>query len=383
MSNHGAFFTRMSLGAGRLKVAVKDCIDVAGLPTVAGCAALAEGPPAKRNADVVAALLAADCGIVGKANMHELAYGVTGINSWTGTPVNPRFPDRVPGGSSSGSAVAVAEGAVDLALGTDTGGSIRTPAACCGVIGLKPTFGRVSRVGAWPRDSSLDCIGPIARTMERIEEAMAILAPGYAPLQGAAPRALVLQAPAVDAEVQRAFDAAMDELGQPGSDAALNGLEAAYSANITVIAAETYAAFGHLLASGLVGADVRARLEAAAAVDAAQLENAEAVRRAFTHEVDALLRDHDVLLLPTMPCFPLRLVDAVPPQALRMTALVRPFNLSGHPALTVPFLAAEGLPIGIQVVGRRGEDETVCAFGRLLERALPVPTLPEGGGMSP
>jgi amidase len=218
--------------------------------------------------------------------------------------------------------------------------------------------------------------------MERIEEAMAILAPGYAPLPAAAPRALVLQAPAVDAEVQRAFDAAMEELGQPGSDAALNGLEAAYSANITVIAAETYAAFGHLLASGLVGADVRARLEAAAAVDAAQLENAEAVRRAFTHEVDALLRDHDVLLLPTMPCFPLRLVDALPPQALRMTALVRPFNLSGHPALTVPFLAAEGLPIGIQVVGRRGEDETVCAFGRLLERALPVPTLPEGRGAS-
>lgn len=378
MSDNGAFFERVDLGSGSLKVAIKDCIDIAGRPTAAGCAALADAPPAERHADVVAALLAGDCRVVGKTNMHELAYGVTGINAWTGTPINLRFPDRVPGGSSSGSAVAVAEGSVDFALGTDTGGSIRTPAACCGVFGFKPTFGRISRAGAWPPSSSLDCIGPLARTMDLIEQAMAIIAPGYVPRDGSALRALILSPLQVDDAVQSTFAAAMGELGNGWSSGALEGLEAAFAANMAIIAAETYAAFGHLLTSDDLGTDVRARLEAAGAIDAGQLEDAESVRLAFTRAVDALLQDHDVLLLPTMPCFPLRRDAAPPAEALRMTALVRPFNLSGHPALTVPVLAPEGLPVGIQVVGRRGEDETVCAFGRLLEHGLPVMTCPAG-----
>ena len=157
------FVEKLALGGGGLRVGVKDSIDIEGVPTRMACACYADAPPAERHAEVVRALLDAGCRIVGKTNMHELAYGVTGINRWTGTPINPRAPGRVPGGSSSGSAVAVAAGLVDFAVGTDTGGSIRIPAACCGVQGLKPSFGRVSRLGVHPAKSSLDCVGPFAR----------------------------------------------------------------------------------------------------------------------------------------------------------------------------------------------------------------------------
>ncbi len=135
----------------------------------------------KIHADVVANLLSAGCRIVGKTKMHELAYGMTGINAFEGTPINPRYPDRIPGGSSSGSAAAVAAGLVDFAIGTDTGGSIRQPAICCGVIGFKPTFGRVSRKGALPAQSSLDCIGPFARNLSMIERAMSAIDPTFQP----------------------------------------------------------------------------------------------------------------------------------------------------------------------------------------------------------
>src|SRR5580698_6855331 len=144
------FVQTMDLGGDDLRVGVKDSIDIEGMPTRLACACFADAPPAERHAEVVRALLDAGCRIVGKTNMHELAYGVTGINRWTGTPVNPRAPERVPGGSSSGSAVAVAMQLVDFAVGTDTGGSIRIPSACCGVYGLKPTYGRVSRSGGQP-----------------------------------------------------------------------------------------------------------------------------------------------------------------------------------------------------------------------------------------
>jgi amidase len=149
---------------------VPDCGSASRIPSISrdtrrswAAHVYADAPKAARHAVVVQALLDAGCVIVGKTTMHELAYGVTGVNGWSGTPLNPRFPDRVPGGSSSGSAVAVAANLVDFALGTDTGGSIRIPAASCGIVGLKTTFGRVSREGVHPRTSSLDCVGPFAR----------------------------------------------------------------------------------------------------------------------------------------------------------------------------------------------------------------------------
>jgi amidase len=180
----------MGLGGSGPTVAVKDSIDIAGFPTRMGSACLAGARPARQHAAVVQALLAAGCRIVGKTNMHELAYGVTGINRCYGTPLNPRAPDRVPGGSSSGSAVAVAAGLVDFALGNDTGGSIRIPAACCGVYGLKPSFGRVNRSGVHPVRSTLDCVGPLARDVTMIERAMTMLDPSFRLQQAPARAAL-------------------------------------------------------------------------------------------------------------------------------------------------------------------------------------------------
>ncbi len=140
-------------GSGKLKVMVKDTIDIQGLKTIAGSRALLEVEPAHDDAEVVKNILKADCEIIGKTNLHELAFGITGINHAFGTPINPKYPELIPGGSSSGSAAAVAAKQADFTLGTDTGGSIRMPAACCGVFGLKPTFGRVSRQGVY-RESS-------------------------------------------------------------------------------------------------------------------------------------------------------------------------------------------------------------------------------------
>ncbi|HWL46431.1 MAG TPA: amidase, partial [Sphingomonadaceae bacterium] len=254
------FIKELLLGGDGLRVAVKDSIDIAGHATQGGSAALADAPPAARNADVVQAILDAGCRIVGKANMHELAYGVTGINGWTGTPVNPFYPDRIPGGSSSGSAVAVAAGLCDFALGTDTGGSIRTPAACCGIFGLKPSFGRVSRVGAHPAASSLDCIGPFAADIPMIERAMAIIDRTFAAAPAPATIRLGRVACPADAPVEAAFNAALAEAGADIMPVSLPGMAAAFAANIAIIGAETWAAFGYLTASDAMGADVKARL---------------------------------------------------------------------------------------------------------------------------
>ena len=175
------FSQSFSKGSDGLLVAVKDTIDVAGLPTLAGCAALEGELPANNNADVVDAILKAGCRLIGKTNLHELAYGMTGLNNWSGTPLNPRYPDLIPGGSSSGSAAAVAAGLVDFSLGTDTGGSIRVPAACCGVYGIKPTFGRVSRTGVMPAKTTLDCVGVFADSASMLMQGMAVIDPTFKP----------------------------------------------------------------------------------------------------------------------------------------------------------------------------------------------------------
>src|SRR5262245_24592389 len=151
---------------GRVRVAVKDAMDLRGVPTWSGCVALREtATPAVADAACLAGIRAAGAAIVGKTNQTELCLSPTGINKAFGTPVNPLAPDRVPGGSSSGSAVAVATGEADVGLGTDTGGSVRMPAACCGVTGLKTTWGRIPTAGVWPLSPSLDTVGPIARDL--------------------------------------------------------------------------------------------------------------------------------------------------------------------------------------------------------------------------
>jgi len=367
-----AFVLRVELGGDGPRVGVKDSIDIAGYPTRAGSAAFASASPALRHATVVQALLDGGCRIVGKTNMHELAYGVTGINRWSGTPRNPRYPDRIPGGSSSGSAVAVAAGArgdppVDFSLGTDTGGSIRIPAACCGVYGLKTSYGRISRKGVHPAVSSLDCVGPFARSLAMIERAMALMDESFA--ADAPPAALRLGIVNVTADpgVVAAVRAALARAAIPSAPIDLPSLEDAYAAGLTIIGAENWSAYGHLVDGPGLGDDVRTRLLGNRSISGAALSAAERCRTLFRAEVDAALELVDALVLPTLPIVPPRLGEAADARAvLRLTAFVRPFNVSGHPALSIPLATDAHLPAGLQLVGRRGGDAALCAAAHRL-----------------
>ncbi|QQC64617.1 amidase [Paraburkholderia ginsengisoli] len=369
------FIQTLSLGGPGPSIAIKDTIDIAGYATTAASRALADTPPAQQHAEVVARLVMAGWRIVGKANMHELAFGMTGINDYTGTPQNPQDATRIPGGSSSGSAAAVGLKLADAALGTDTGGSIRGPAACCGVLGLKPTFGRVSRHGVAPRESSLDCVGPFAREMSMLVAAMHAITADFdthaARAWLGACKVGIVQADATR-EISAAVARAADVAGCTAHATQLAGLAAAFDAGLAVINAETSRAFGHLVESGKLGADLDVRLRAAVKTTGAQLDAAEQIRRQFTAAVNQALDSVDVLILPTLPALPITLDEARGgASVIAMSSLIRPFNLSGHPALSVPLpIAGSSLKAGLQIVGRKGQDEQVCAIAARFEAAL-------------
>jgi amidase len=353
---------RFSIGQSGPTVMVKDTIDVAGYATRASSQALQSAQPAELHAAVVQQLLESGCHLIGKTSLHELAFGTTGINRWVGTPVNPRYPDRIPGGSSSGSAAAVAAGLADFALGTDTGGSVRIPACCCGVFGFKPTFGRVSRVGVMPAETSLDCVGPFASSLSMLVTAMQAIDPTFQ--QGGTAREVRIKKLRVKASerISSVIGSALSATGMIKDEIEFDNFDAAYHAGMVVINRETFAACGHLIESGLVGEDISGRLEAAGRTSDEQLALAEKVRQSFTAEVDAAVADGSILALPTMPDFPLKVVDASDTRAvLGMTSLVRPFNLSGHPALTIPLISREGLPAGLQLIAAKGQDEALLA----------------------
>jgi amidase len=367
------FISEFTLGdADGPSIALKDTIDVAGYPTTAASRALLDTPPAQSHADVVDRLLAQGWRVVGKTNMHELAFGMTGINDYTGTPENPQDETRIPGGSSSGSAAAVGLYLSNAALGTDTGGSVRGPAACCGVIGMKPTFGRVSRRGVAPARSTLDCVGPFAREMLTLIDVMAAITPGFD--EGVAntlPSSLRIGVVSADAtrEISDAVTNAPSLAGFASQGIELLNLRAAFDAGLTVINAETWAAFGHLLETGRLGADLDARLRAASKTTQADLAVAESVRTRFTAEVDHALQSVDVIVLPTLPALPITLEAARNgTSVIAMSSLIRPFNLSGHPALSLPLpIAGSPLRAGLQIVGRKGADELVCAIATCFE----------------
>lgn len=357
------FVQELAIGTkGGLRVAVKDTIDIAGLPTMCGTAARSDAPPAKEHAQVVDLVLAAGGDIVGKTVLHELAFGITGINDWSGTPINPHYPHLIPGGSSSGSAAAVAAGLADIALGTDTGGSIRTPAACCGIWGLKPTFGRISRVGVAPENTSLDCVGPFAASGENLIRAMRMIDPTFRSKTVADARIGVVRVDAAP-HVLDTLSAALERSGWPMTPIDLPGMDAAFEAGLAVINAETWAAAKDAYATGCVGADVAARLANAANTTTDDLDRGEAVRLAFTAEVDAALEQVDVLALPTLADRPLTLEEGrANRSAVSLSRMVRPFNLSGHPALTLPVGQAGGGPVSLQLVARKGADADLCAI---------------------
>ncbi|MBB5443063.1 MULTISPECIES: amidase [unclassified Paraburkholderia] len=356
-------------------IAIKDSIDVAGHATTAASRALADAPLASEHAEVVRRLLDAGWRVTGKTNMHELAFGMTGINDFSGTPVNPQDAARIPGGSSSGSASAVGQKFVDAALGTDTGGSVRGPAACCGVIGLKPTFGRVSRHGVAPRVTTLDCVGPFTRETDTLIRVMTAIDPSFRAddaRRDVSQLRIGMVAVDADDDIAKAIADAVGKSELATQAIELASLKDAFTAGLAVINAETSRAFGHLVASGKLGADIEARLRAAAATSAADLDAAERVRRTFTDEVDRALDRVDVLVLPTLPALPITLEAArAGTSVIGMSSLIRPFNLSGHPALSLPVpIERSTLKAGLQIIGRKNDDETVCAFAAHLEARL-------------
>lgn len=375
LSPDHTFIAELTLGGSGPKVAVKDCLDIKGTVTTCGSAVLKEAAPAQDHAEIVEHLLAKGFQIIGKTNMHEFAYGITGINHTFGTPINPKWPDRTPGGSSSGSAAAVAQNLCDFSIGTDTGGSVRQPAICCGIYGIKPTFGRVSRVGCYPAVTSLDCIGVFTRSAAELSGAMAAIDPTFreiAPFEpqlGFVPSFELIDEPLI-----------YQLMGKVGSDTRLSLAERdlpnflkAFEAGLTAIGREASNAYGAYLragsSSGDLGEDVRTRLEGVTNITDEELAAAEQVRALFSSEVDRALEGVDALITPALPIIPPKLSEAS--DALKLipqTRFLRPFNLSGHPALVLPIsVGHEKLPSGIQLVGRKGEDEKLCALATWLD----------------
>ncbi len=375
-------------------LALKDLFDTAGVRTTGGSKILADRVP-ERDAAVVTKLREAGAVLLGKLNMHEFAYGVTTDNPHYGTCRNPWDTSRIPGGSSGGSGAAVAAGLCCGALGSDTGGSIRIPASLCGIVGLKPTYGRVSRAGVLPLSWTLDHAGPMVRSVQDAALVMTAIA-GHDPrdpasadvpvpdftstLEGGA-RGLRLGLPRryffeqVDADVLAALEAAADVLRSEGAqvrDVDIPEIGLAGQAFAPIISAEAAAYHARWLREwpGDYGADVRMRLEQGDLYSATHYVNALRLRRRVVDGFLGALDGVDVLLAPTMPVTaPLHPGPKVQtPNPL--TRFTFPVNVAGLPALTVPCgFDGDGLPIGAQLIGRPFDEATVLRAGRAYERA--------------
>jgi len=360
------------------RVAVKDLIDMVGLPTTAASRPVADRAlPAERDAACLAGLRAAMAAgrarFAGKTNLHELAYGISGINTAFGTPVNPLDPRRMPGGSSSGSATAVASGEADIAYGTDTGGSVRIPAACCGVTGLKTTWGRISLDGVRPLAHGLDTVGPMARDVAGVAAGMALLEPGFT-AASTPPRTVGMLTLDADPRISDAVDAALRTAEFDVVPVSIPGLDAVVAASITVLDAQAWQANKDLFATsaGQLGADVRDRLKLASAVTPAQVTAAEQVIARWRETLDALWQRVELLAAPTLLGFPPLLDEAH--TMVKLRALTSPVNAAGLPALALPVPVPGGgvgpIPANVQLIGAWGGEERLVAAGVLVEQAV-------------
>jgi amidase len=360
-----------SAGPG-VRFAVKDCIDVAGVPTTVGCPVIAEqARPAAQDAAVVAVARRSGAQIVGKTNLSELCWSAVGTNAWSGTPVNPADPRRLPGGSSSGSAVAVAAGQADVALGTDTGGSVRIPAACCGVVGLKTTWGRVPVDGVYPLAPSLDTVGPLGADMAAAELGMRLMEPGFAavPCEARVGRLRPVTDPEVDPAIEAAIDAALAAAGVAVTEVAGLDFAAASIAGGVLIDVEAYQINQYLMPDlARLSSYNQRNLPEAAAVTADQGAEANRTRQSVRDWFAAQLARHPFLALPT-------LVGAPPLIGARaripLTLLTMPANLAGLPALALPVPGGPaGLTASLQLIGPPGGEEQLVTLGHLIETAV-------------
>lgn len=369
-----------------LPVSVKDLFDEAGHATLAGSKALEGAPPALRDADAVARLRAAGAVVVGRTNMTEFAFSGVGINPHYGTPGNPADPARIPGGSSSGAGVSVAAGYVPLALGTDTGGSVRIPAALCGIVGFKPTQRRVPLRGALPLSRTLDSIGPLARTVACCAVADAVLAgepewlpPPVAPsgLRFAVPQSVVLDD--LEPSVATAFETACRRLSLAGvriTELPMTELEEIGPANARggFPAAEAFHWHRALLEEkgDLYDPRVRSRIERGRTMTAADYIEVQQRRADLIVRTDRLSAGYDALVMPTVP------MRAPPIDAfaddrdfarlnmllLRNCAL---FNFLDRCAISLPMQEPGGLPCGLMLVGAAGADRRLLSIAAAVE----------------
>jgi amidase len=366
-----AWVTRLDAGDGDgPRLAVKDCIDVEGLPTTAGCPVVAEmAEPAEADAAVVAAARAAGARIVGKTTLTELCWSASGVNQWTGTPVNPCDPRRVPGGSSSGSAVVVANGEADVALGTDTGGSVRIPAACCGVAGLKTAWGRVPLKGVYPLAPSLDTVGPIGAGVAAVEAGMRLIEPGFTvPEAGdlvAARLGLFGVEGGVDPRVDAAVDRALAAAGVTVTHVACWDFRLAVDALGIIIDFEGFRSNAYLMPYiGQLSPHVQRNLERGVRLRRSDVAGAERTRDEVRARFTEMLGDFPVIVMPTLTGQP----PLIGERGIVLTLLTAPVNLAGLPALALPVPAEDGAIASLQVIAE--SEERALAFGRAVEAAL-------------
>jgi amidase len=351
---------------GLVRVAVKDAIDIAGVVTTAGCVAVRDrAVPAGSDAACLAGVRAAGAFIVGKTTLTELCVSPAGDNERFGMPVNPIAPDRIPGGSSSGSAVSVACGEADVGMGTDTGGSVRIPAACCGIVGLKTTWGRVPAAGVWPLAPSLDTVGPLGRDVVGVATGMRLIEPGWTIAPRPARVVGRLRIDGVDAAVDDVVDAALDAAGLSVRTVRLPGWDAAFGAFDTILVGEMWRAHPTLLDAEGVGDFVNAGLHAGRAISVDRLAEAMAARTTWQAEVSAALREVDLLALPTLVAPPPLVTEIA---GFPLTLLTAPFNVAGVPALSMP-VPSPGfpVPVSLQLVGPMGGEGLLCATGLAIE----------------
>jgi aspartyl-tRNA(Asn)/glutamyl-tRNA(Gln) amidotransferase subunit A len=356
-----------------IPLAVKDLFDTAGLVTTYGSPLFARHVPA-RTAAAVVALESAGYAVVGKTNLHEFAFGTTSENPHFGVVPNPHAAGRVAGGSSGGDAAALVLGAADVALGTDSGGSIRIPAACCGVVGFKPTYGLVSLDGCFPLAPSFDTAGPMARDLGTCEAAFAALTSGYQPSAlGSLDEIEVAVVWVDDAEpLVRAhvLEAASHfprrrsvELSRP------DGAGPLFDREVADVHRELFAEN-----ADLYGEDVRFKIERCLKVTEADAERAGRRRAEYLDEVESVLAGFDLVLTPTLSQVAPRIGEGAQGDVNVRRSLIAntfPFNALGWPALALPCGEAEdGLPASAQLAGRAGSDALVLAAGRLLEASL-------------
>jgi len=371
-------------------VSVKDLFDIEGETTPAGSLILADGPPAQVDAPVVARLKAAGMVVIGATQMSEFAFTGLGLNPHHPQPPNPRDPTRVPGGSSGGAAVSVVLGQAAGAIGTDTGGSVRIPAAFCGLVGLKPTQRRVTRQGAFPLSPSLDSIGPIANSVACCAALDGLIAD--APLAAAPPvrlSDLSLGVPTdylltdLEPAVAEAFDAALGALSRAGTRVETFafpelGRIPAMSARGSIASVECYAhhrRLGLLKKRELYDPNVFTRIEAAGAMSAADYLDFLAAREALIGEVNRRCRRFDALLTPTCALLAPSIDNVGDPAAfarLNQLALRNPavVNLLDRCAVSLPMACAGPVPAGLMLIGSALGDARLLAIAAAVESVV-------------